>query len=33
MKETQTPLAQLLTRGELKGRYVTDADKIELLFF
>ena len=33
MKETQVPLVHLLTRKELKDRYVEGSSKIELLFF
>ena len=33
MKETQAPLVELLTRNELKERYVSGDSRIELLFF
>lgn len=33
MKETQTPLVQLLARQHLKERYGTGEGKIELLFY
>ena len=33
MKETQAPLAQLLTRAELKERYGATQSQVELLFF
>ena len=33
MKETQTPLVQLLTRKELKEKYGDGDGKVELLFF
>lgn len=33
MKETHVPLVQLLTRTELRERYATGENRVELLFF
>lgn len=33
MRETQLPLVQVLTRDELKSRYRSSGDKVDLLCF